>query len=248
MSAVGQSRKQLEAQGEYVVLANAESGWFAVFPKRIDSCSEAATASGRKDFNLIVYRTRSQNDRDHYVIPFSRVSGAFTQSTLSKSAVDGVRRWNCTLRNGLLHVTHSKRAIDVQPYYGQSLVCEVRRMAGTRLAEEVLEGKDFREGNVVRVAVNRYERDAGARDRCVRVRGTSCAVCGFDFGRTYGSTLDGFIHVHHVRPLHTIGTGYVVDPEVDMVPVCPNCHAAIHSQDPPLTVQAVRELLARRQG
>ena len=38
----------------------------------------------------------------------------------------------------------------------------------------------------------------------------------------------GFIHVHHIVPIHTIGKGYKVDPSTDLVPVCPNCHAMLH--------------------
>jgi hypothetical protein len=245
MSIVGRIREELESHGEYVVLANAKSGWFAVFPKKVEACAKTAATRGRSDFTLVIYRTRSGGERDHYAIPFGQVSDVLTESTLSTSSVNAAQRWNCTLRDGLLHVTHSKRSIDVQQYHRQPLLCEERHRIGSRLTEEVLEDTEFREGNVVRVAVNRYERDVDARDRCIQLHGTACLVCGFDFGRAYGGGMAGFIHVHHRTPLHTIGADYVVNPETDMVPVCPNCHAVIHSQDPPLTSQAVQELLGR---
>lgn len=42
--------------------------------------------------------------------------------------------------------------------------------------------------------------------------------------------VSGIIHVHHLKPLHeSIGIG-IVDPSRDLVPVCPNCHAVIHSK------------------
>ena len=93
------------------------------------------------------------------------------------------------------------------------------------------------------VYINSYERSHAAREACKRIHGTSCVVCGFDFGAIYGSSFHGFIHIHHLRPLADIGEEYVVDPKTDLVPVCPNCHAIIHSESPPLSLGAVRKLL-----
>ena len=39
---------------------------------------------------------------------------------------------------------------------------------------------------------------------------------------------EGFIHVHHIKPIAEIGTSYVINPATDLVPVCPNCHAMLH--------------------
>ncbi len=64
--------------------------------------------------------------------------------------------------------------------------------------EEVLAGATFTEGNVVRIAVNRYERDSRAREACISRYGTVCCVCGFDFVATYGEVMAGFTHVHHL--------------------------------------------------
>ena len=50
------------------------------------------------------------------------------------------------------------------------------------------------------------------------------------FEKTYGLEFKDIIEVHHVVPLHQIGESYVVDPINDLIPVCPNCHAAIHSK------------------
>jgi len=95
------------------------------------------------------------------------------------------------------------------------------------------------------VYINSFERSHAAREGCKRIHGTSCVVCGFDFGAVYGSDFRGVIHVHHLRPLAEIGEEYQVDPKTDLVPVCPNCHTVIHSQSPPLSVEAVRMLLKR---
>ena len=44
----------------------------------------------------------------------------------------------------------------------------------------------------------------------------------------YGSLGSDFIHVHHLKPLHTIKERYKIEPKKDLVPFCPNCHSMIH--------------------
>lgn len=78
------------------------------------------------------------------------------------------------------------------------------------------------------MTVNSYERDHKARLQCIKIHGTACSVCGIDFEKMYGELGKGFIHVHHIVPIHSIGQGYKVNPATDLVPVCPNCHAMLH--------------------
>jgi len=40
--------------------------------------------------------------------------------------------------------------------------------------------------------------------------------------------------------ISSISKGYEVDPENDLVPVCPNCHAMLHRHDPPYTVAELK--------
>lgn len=85
------------------------------------------------------------------------------------------------------------------------------------------------EGAAKEVKVNRFERDAKARQECIKAHGATCRICGFDFQYVYGPALGSrLIHVHHLRPLKEIREGYEVDPVNDLIPICPNCHAAIH--------------------
>lgn len=48
--------------------------------------------------------------------------------------------------------------------------------------------------------------------------------------------------MHHLRPLSD-GIERETDPAKDLVPVCPNCHALIHSKDPCYTVDEARALI-----
>lgn len=89
-------------------------------------------------------------------------------------------------------------------------------------------GTYFYEGTKRQVTVNSYERDSKARLQCIKIHGATCAVCGIDFEQMYGELGKGFIHVHHIIPIHTIGKDYQVNPSTDLIPVCPNCHAMLH--------------------
>lgn len=109
--------------------------------------------------------------------------------------------------------------------------------------DEVDSAQEFREGAIRKVLVNAYERDPKARQKCIDHYGLSCSVCNFNFGQVFGKLGEGFIHVHHLRPISEIGEEYVVDPIEDLRPVCPNCHAMIHRRSPPLSIQEIKNLL-----
>jgi hypothetical protein len=114
------------------------------------------------------------------------------------------------------------------------------------LTEELLTPADYFEGATVSVTVNSYERNPKARAACLRHYGLSCVICGFNFVDRYGTAAEKIIHVHHVTPLHTVGGQYVVDPINDLRPVCPNCHAVIHSKSDALTIEKVKSMLCER--
>lgn len=110
-------------------------------------------------------------------------------------------------------------------------------------------GPPLMEGTMSRIVVNAYERNPVARRRCIEHHGSSCTVCGFDFGAFYGPITAGVIHVHHLRPVSSEpGESRVVDPIEDLRPVCPNCHVVLHRREPPLSIDEARALVAARGG
>lgn len=113
-----------------------------------------------------------------------------------------------------------------------------------RPPEEVPNPQRFREGTTRRVSVNVYERDPAARRACLDHHGLACRICGFDFLERYGELGRGYIHVHHLFPLASIGAEYDVDPVAHLLPVCSNCHAMIHRREPPLAPDEVRAVLS----
>ena len=111
---------------------------------------------------------------------------------------------------------------------------------------DVAEDEKYHEGHVRSVKVDIYERSSIARGKCIEHHGSSCLICGLNFGDEYGELGEGFIHVHHLRPLHNIKKDYVVDYKNDLIPVCPNCHAMIH-RIPNGESMSVQEIKARLQ-
>ena len=121
---------------------------------------------------------------------------------------------------------------------------EIVTKGDTRLfPEEIDDTESHIEGAVIQTTVNRYERDPRARAKCVKEYGPVCQVCGMDFEKKYGAIGEGFIHVHHTKQLSAIDEEYEVDPVVDLVPVCPNCHAMLHKRKPPYSIDELQEML-----
>jgi len=102
------------------------------------------------------------------------------------------------------------------------------------------------EGARIRVEVNRYERSPVNRAACIQHYGATCRACGFDFKSFYGDLGEGYIQVHHRTPVSQMNESYFVNPVTDLVPVCANCHAMVHRHDPPMPVEALRDLVNSR--
>lgn len=109
--------------------------------------------------------------------------------------------------------------------------------------DEVQQSDRYREGAVKQVPLNSFERNSAARKACIEKYGDKCVVCKFDFGAFYGEIGCGFIHVHHLVPLANLKAEYEVDPIKDLRPVCPNCHAMLHQNDPPFSIERLKKLV-----
>ncbi|WP_151751931.1 HNH endonuclease [Acinetobacter bereziniae] len=110
--------------------------------------------------------------------------------------------------------------------------------------EAGVDSQTFPEGAKQAVLVNKYERNPEARAKCLEIHGTRCKVCDMSFAETYGFFANDFIHVHHIVQLGDIKEEYEVDPETDLIPVCPNCHAMLHKTENglPMTIDRLKLL------
>ncbi|WP_043912825.1 HNH endonuclease [Serratia inhibens] len=109
--------------------------------------------------------------------------------------------------------------------------------------DELTTQDNYIEGAKKRITVNAYERDPRARQVCIQIHGTVCKGCGFDFEKVYGEHGRGFIHVHHIKPIHTLGAGYELDPVEHLIPLCPNCHAMVHRGSEVLSIDELKILM-----
>lgn len=67
----------------------------------------------------------------------------------------------------------------------------------------------------------------------------TCQACGFDFAETYGIE---YIEAHHLLPVSSLTDEHQTQLD-DIVMLCANCHRMIHSQTPPLSLEALKDLL-----
>jgi len=102
------------------------------------------------------------------------------------------------------------------------------------------------EGRLITTTQTRRERNPRNRLLCISVHGTACAVCGLDPATVYGEALGAIIEIHHIEPLAETGSPRIYDPRTELIPLCPNCHRAIHRTRPALTPDKLREIIGPR--
>jgi len=113
----------------------------------------------------------------------------------------------------------------------------------SRSANQISDPKQRYEGKSTEVTLTHYERDPGARKECLEHYGYSCTACDFNFENVYGEIGKGFIHVHHLVPISQFGDEYEINAIKDLRPVCPNCHAMLHQESPPVSIEELKAIL-----
>lgn len=144
--------------------------------------------------------------------------------------------------------TQSELTSDYKKLFNKSYLLAIAKeyspdIVELSLPEEAATSQLLKEGATKQITVNKYERSAVAKKKCIEAHGTRCCICSFDFGSFYGPFASGFIHVHHLNPLAESDGERVVDPVEDLRPVCPNCHVIIHLRGGCLSVDEVKKLI-----
>lgn len=106
----------------------------------------------------------------------------------------------------------------------------------------------FKEGQITKIYGRKYERNPQIRRAFVKNFKKKhgrvyCEACGFDFGKTYGKLGEGFIEVHHNKPISSFKDEHEVDIEKDLNCLCSNCHRMIHANKK--RILSVEELRAK---
>lgn len=122
---------------------------------------------------------------------------------------------------------------------------EVIRQAVTNADETALvklpvtEPYEGEEGGVIMRLHKRYERDpkliAEKRKAAAATGNLACEVCGFNFKAAYGDLGEGYIEVHHTKPVHTLLTGTKTQLD-DLALLCANCHRMAHRRRMPFSL------------
>lgn len=110
-------------------------------------------------------------------------------------------------------------------------------------AEHLEEGNGV-EGNVKYYYGKRYERDFNNRRLAIKKHGLNCYACHFNFEKVYGQRGKDFIEIHHIKPLSTLEEATEMNPEIDLVPLCANCHRMVHRRkDEVLSIEELKNII-----
>lgn len=112
---------------------------------------------------------------------------------------------------------------------------------------ETIEIENRVEGKRKKIYTTKYERSPENREKAIKIHGTRCMVCDFDFEEAYGELGKDFIEVHHTKPLYSLEDEVEINPEEDLVCLCSNCHRMIHRRrDKILSVEELKEIMEER--
>lgn len=109
------------------------------------------------------------------------------------------------------------------------------------------EEEEFFEGKSCERFSNYYERKPKLRAKVISLHGTKCMACNFDFEKIYGRHGNGFIEVHHLKPISELREETPINPKTDMVVVCSNCHRMIHrDKNHVLSLEELKKIIQSR--
>jgi 5-methylcytosine-specific restriction protein A len=154
---------------------------------------------------------------------------------------NGQTTGNWVIDSGSFSLTAVKRDIDAR-FEDDSLADTCRAVVIPILAamaelygydpvEEICppDHEALTEGAVKLSVVRRRERNPRNRLLCLRIHGAVCKICAFDPATRYGGA-SSIIEVHHLQPLSASEEARPYDPATDLIPLCPNCHRAVHTK------------------
>jgi len=93
----------------------------------------------------------------------------------------------------------------------------------------------------------KHERSKKNREAAIQKHGVVCFGCQKAMAEIYGKIADGYIHIHHVQPISEYSSAR--KPNInELVPLCPNCHAVVHLEKPPITIEQLQKLISKAEN
>lgn len=121
----------------------------------------------------------------------------------------------------------------------------LERIIELDIESENLENGEGLEGAAKYYYGKRYERNTTNRRIAIEVHGVTCHACDFNFEEVYGERGKDFIEIHHIVPLSILEGEEKINPEIDLIPLCANCHRMIHrKKNNILSVEELKKLIA----
>lgn len=102
------------------------------------------------------------------------------------------------------------------------------------------------EGSAIQSMANHYERRKINREACIQLKGLICSVCGFDFAENYGHLGIGYVEIHHLKSIASLGSDYRINVATELEPLCANCHAMAHREEPPVSIDRLKQIVEER--
>ena len=129
------------------------------------------------------------------------------------------------------------------------LIAAMAELIGYSIEVEEDEPNDDTDGHIdgalTQSVILKRERNPRNRLLCLKIHGEQCGVCGDNPKTIYGNDLGTILEVHHIEPLSEVETPKVYNPREDLIPLCPNCHRAIHKRKPAILPSELKEQLKR---
>lgn len=188
------------------------------------------TASEKDDFFVTI-----ENYRPFENAVLSKVEGGYMETIpLSRSS----NYW----RDGVRPIGRDvfQRIMDAATL-GDSLLVENTLQV---LNDKEVLLQSIQEGSSRMIYTTKHERSRVLREQAISIHGTTCAACGFNFGSFYGDYGAGYIQIHHINPVSELEEPRAVDPALELMPLCANCHAVVHRRkDRTLSIDELKSFI-----
>ena len=166
--------------------------------------------------------------------------------TIPKQSVDNwiIGDWTFSIKVELRHINSSDNEESILRTCREVIIPLMASMAELIGYEEIqafsTEKESTSEGRFSLALVSKRERNPRNRLLCLKIHGHRCKVCNLDLLKKYQSA-GNTIEVHHIHPLALVKEERKYDPQTDLIPLCPNCHRAVHTQKPmPISPEELR--------
>jgi len=136
------------------------------------------------------------------------------------------------------------RAVGLNP----RLQDHIQRKAKTKKPRSGKIKTSFSEGGIDEITCEVKHRDPALKPGAIAKYGYGCMVCNFNFLEAYGDAGEGYIELHHLKPISKRKGKHTVTVE-EVIVVCANCHRVLHKNGAtPIPWKDLRRIVRRQRA